>query len=460
MAQFHTPAIQPYNVYRPIGTSNLKSRYIPNDYYIEFTPSWWRMAVDNGINYSDLTYLDTLYSWCIQSSPFLVSQINKRLIPISKTKFAFRNPDGSINERYTKLITKSKWFKKMVRARTLSRFYGVKVVGINVEKDELVDYPLRNIDTVNKAIRSQTYAIEDVAYIKDYDNLFYMQPETDQDFRLGMLQPISRAMIGIVEAYNNWSVTSATYSYPRTTVGYIDGNERLKQVAESIANNLDPLDTPVIPFKQNLENKENVYQVEINPVQTQMYPDAFRVFKEYIDSYRQEIMQLVTGGTLLGATEKNTNSEQLAQIHLGLYDDICDDDKQDVIDFFNNEDTLYKLSRLLGDPNIANLTVDEIADETITLDKFEKVCKAMSQVGLQPAPSLFRKIGLEESDVNWMIRNNNWSEVEIQKKSAMAKIKETLSKIVKPNTNDGGSTGSQNGGSSSSTTNKSSSGNS
>lgn len=38
-------------------------------------------------------------------------------------------------------------------------------------------------------------------------------------------------------------------------------------------------------------------------------------------------MQLVTGGTLLGATEKNTNSEQLASIHMELYQDIIADDK-------------------------------------------------------------------------------------------------------------------------------------
>ena len=100
---------------------------------------------------------------------------------------------------------------------------------------------------VNRAIRSQTYAIESVANVDDYDNMFYMQPDTDQDFKMGMMQQISRAMIGIVEAYNNWSVTSATYSYPRTTVGFIDGNAQAQALAENIANNLDPLDTPCCP---------------------------------------------------------------------------------------------------------------------------------------------------------------------------------------------------------------------
>lgn len=434
MAQFKAPVVQPYNVFRGVGTRNLKSKYLPNEYYVEFTPRWWRNAVDNAINYSDLTWLDTMYSWCMESSPFLVSQVNKRLIPILKTKFAFTNPDGSINDGITERITQTNWFRKMVRARLLSRFYGVKVIGIDIEYDRVVDYPLRNIDIINRAIRDQTYAIESVAYVKDFDNLFYMQPDSDQDFRLGMLQPISRAMIGIIEAYNNWSVTSATYSYPRTAIYYMDGNKEYRQRAEEIASNLDPLDVPILPTRQNIDDKTAVPQIDIKPIQTQMYPDGFRMFKELIDSWRSEIMQLITGGTLLGATEKNTNSNQLAQIHLGLYEDICADDKRDVLNFFNHEGTLGKLARLLGIPELEYMTVVEIPDKSISLDKFEKVCKALAQVGLQPTSELFKKIGLEASDIDWGIRNNNWSEVELQKKSAMAKIKETLSKIL-PNGN-------------------------
>ena len=425
MATFNTPRTQPYNAFREIGTRNLKSKYIPNDYYIEFTPSWWRMAIDNAINYSDLTYVDTLYSWCVESSPFLVSQINKRLIPASKTSWAFEL-DGRIDPELTEMLTSPKWFRKLVRARLLSKFYGVKVVGIDVVTDTLVDYPMRNIDIVNQAIRQQTYGIEEVAPVKNYDNLFFMQPDTDQDFKMGMLQPISRAMIGIVEAYNNWSVTSATYSYPRTTVGYMEGNKEVKQRASEIANDLDPLSTPLLPFKQNLEGKENVYQIEINPVQTQMYPDAFRVFKEYIESYRSEIMQLVTGGTLLGATEKNTNSEQLASIHMGLYEDICDDDKRDIINFFNKEGVLQKLARLLDMPEIARAKMVEVPDTTITLDKFERVGKVLASQGIAFRPEVLSKVGLEPADVNTAVRNNNWGEAELQRKSILAKIKGAL----------------------------------
>lgn len=427
--------INAYELPRRVGPRNASSYYTPNNYFVQFTPSWWRMAVDNAINYSDLSELDVLYSWCIQSSPFLVSQINKRLIPISKKTFAFANSDGTINEPITELITQTNWFKKLVRARLLSRFYGVKVCNVDVKYDRLDDYPMRNIDILNRAIRYQTYNTDRVVYVKDYDNLFYMQPETDQDFKLGMLQPISRAIIGIVEAFNNWSVTSATYSYPRTSIGYIDGNEEIKMIAQEIANNLDPLAVPLLPFKQNLDDKGNSYQLEIKPLQTQMYPDAFRVFKELIDARYAEIMQLVTGGTLLGATEKNTNSEQLASIHLGLYEDICDDDTRDVLSFFNNEGAIAKISRLLGIDTIAGLTLVEIPDREISLTKFETVMKGLSQVGLQPSASLLEKIGLEATDVDWNVRNSAWVDKPLQDRSVWAKIKDTLSGIGRSSDN-------------------------
>ena len=100
MAKFHFPKINPYQVPQQIGTGNIESRYLFNNYRREWTPALWRRAVDMAIQYSDMSLLDTLYSWCMQSSPFLVSQINKRLIPIYKRNFVFGR-NGRENSRLT-----------------------------------------------------------------------------------------------------------------------------------------------------------------------------------------------------------------------------------------------------------------------------------------------------------------------------------------------------------------------
>lgn len=139
MAKFHTPAINPFTVPQVVGNSSVKSQYLFNNYYAEFTPSYWRNAINNALNYSNMAYLDTLYSWCIQSSPFLQSQIEKRLTPLKKKDFAFKI-NGKIDKSMTETYTGTRWFKGFMRELLLSKFYGVRVFCIDTKDWEIVDF--------------------------------------------------------------------------------------------------------------------------------------------------------------------------------------------------------------------------------------------------------------------------------------------------------------------------------
>lgn len=407
-AKFHSPAINPFTVPQVVGKGNIKSKYLFNNYYVEFTVSYWRNAIDNALNYSNLTYLDVIYSWCIQSSPFLVSQINKRLIPLKKRDFAF-SINGKIDKSMTeKYVKNSKWFRPFMRELLLSGFYGVREFCI--DRDEsVISYPLRNIDIFNRGLRNMTYEYNSIINADDYDNLFYFQPETDQDFKLGMLQPISRAMIGIVEMYNDWSALAKRYSFPMTTIGYMANNEDAKNIALELAAEMDPMTMPVVPFRNEYANGgKNLYQVEINPVNTQSYADAFRVYKECISEYRSEIMQLVTGGTLLGATEKNTNSEKLAQIHMNMYNDMLDNDCIGALELFNDEKIRGKLVRIFKDNRFLDARLVEIPNEDISLDIFERTGDVLAKQGMRFKPEVLRKVGMSENDVDTKINNSSW----------------------------------------------------
>ena len=46
-----------------------------------------------------------------------------------------------------------------------------------------------------------------------------------------------------------------------------------------------------------------------------------------------------------------------------------------------------------------------------------------------------RNVGMEPSDINTSVRNNNWTEVKLQAKSIMAKIKSALTPSKKTNDN-------------------------
>lgn len=423
--QFHSPSVDPYYIPKRVGVYNVHSKYIPNDYYVNWTPAKWREAIDLAQNASDFTLLDTMYSWCVESSPFLLSQINKRLVPMSKRRYALADRNtGEIDEYLTKIVVNTRWHEKLKRSRLLSKFYGIKVIGIDILNDILVDYPLRNIDAVNKGLRYMTYDIDSIVNVGEYDNLFWLQPESDQDYRLGMLMPISRALIGTVESFNLWNIANKQYSYPRQFVGYIDGNAEMKQVAEEIAQKAsDPSAVFTIPFRQNLKDQENIYQIEIKPVQTQSYADSFRGYKEYIDKYQAEIMQLVTGGTLLGATEKNTNSEQLASIHMSLYEDICNDDDRDFRDFMNKEGALVKISRLYGIPRIADLELIEVPDQTMTLQEFEAVSQSLSRMGMRMKPEALSNLGLDPNLVDTSRNHQSWVTEIVEEETLSSKFK-------------------------------------
>lgn len=430
MTKFHQPDINPIQIPYEVGISGIESQYLPNFYDFRFTPRYWREAYNRAMNYSDMTYLDTLYSWVVQSSPFVVSQMDKRIVPLMNHEFVIRNADGTVDDDATGRICTTKWFKFLVRSYGMSLFYGIRVPQIDIENDRVADFPLRNIDIKNRAVRSMTYDYDQVADIDDYANTFFIQPYDEQDFMFGMLLQISRAMIDIQQSYMNWSIFATRSSYPRTTLGYQAGNETSKNLAQSLARQLDnPTAILISPYESNKYNKgERMYNVEMKSDMINAAPEAFRTFKENIMSRFSEIMQLVTGGTLLGSTEKNTNSENLVEAHLQLYEDKKKEDISGCLTAFR---TVYmpKLRRLISNIDLSGKYVDIIPDKSITMEKFKIISDAASKQGIRLSRAFFERVGLDKSDFNPKVQNKSWYS------SAMAKIGDIFNK-EKTNEND------------------------
>lgn len=411
MATFETPQVNPFSIPEEVGKGKIVSSYLPNNYDIPYTNRFWRTAIDRGLLFSDLTQLDALYSWCVQSSPFLVSMIEKRTIPAEKRNYVLRRRNGikgggRILEKETKAIVSTKWFQSLVRSIILAKVYGVRVSMIDPVTDTFIDFPMRNIDMKNRAIRQGTYQYNQVAEVADFDNVFYFQPSSEQDFKLGWLQPISRSMIGIQNAYSYWSLTGLRFSYPQTTIGFAADNTDAKSLAERWAQVWSPSAIPTIPFTREPGSSKSDYQMEINSSATQAYPDAFRVFKEEITSFQAEVMQLILGGTLLGTTEKNTNSEQLADLHRQMYQDKLALDARDILYALNGE-VLPKLQRLL-DLDLNNAYFDIVPDKEIAISDFVAIGEVMAKQGMRFSAKAFEKVGIEPDDIDMTIRNNSW----------------------------------------------------
>lgn len=409
MAKFHQPEINPIQIPYDVGLTGIKSEYLPNYYDFRFTPRFWRDAYNRAMNYSDMTYLDTLYSWVVQSSPFVVSQMDKRIVPLMNHEFVIRNADGSVDERATSMIIPTKWFRFLVKSYGMSLFYGIRVPQIDIDNDMVTDFPLRNIDIKNRAVRSMTYDYDSVADINDYANIFYIQPNDDQDSMFGMLLQISRAMIDVQQSYMNWSIFATRSSYPRTTLGYNAGDEQNKNLAYNLARTLDdPTAVLISPYESNKYNKgERMYNVEMKTDMTNAAPEAFRTFKENIMNRYSEIMQLVTGGTLLGSTEKNTNSENLVEAHLQLYEDKKREDLTGCLSAFRNI-FMPKLRWLIDGVDLEGRYVDVIPDRSIPIERFKVISDAASKQGIRLSNSFFERVGLDKKDFNPKIRNKSW----------------------------------------------------
>lgn len=399
--KFHPPKTNPYSVPQqwPNGEVQgvVKSKYLYNNYYVEFTPAWWRSAIDRALQFSDLTYLDTIYSWCLESSPFLVSLLNKRLLPAQKMTIAVER-DGKVWESLTKSLNETKWFKEMVSAMIMSVFQGVTVASIDVKNDRTVQYPIRNVDIINRALREMTYQYNSVVSIRDYDNMFYFAPRTEESLKLGLLQQISRVMISMIKAGNDWAAANEQYAYPTVVMEYANNSDEAKRVAFEYAQGRAPGTYPVTSFTPNLrDGAQPIPDLRITPVNTQMYPESFRSYKEIMDKYEGYIMQLVLGGTLLGSTEKNTNSEQLADIHLGMYEDILDSDRRMILGMFNERENLEKFSRLFG-IDMTGCRFVELPDTSVSLRAFKIAGEVAAKQKLRFKPEAFEKIGFEAKD--------------------------------------------------------------
>jgi hypothetical protein len=402
--KFHPPVTNPYSVPQqwPLGDDMkhgvVKSKYLYNNYYIEFTPSWWRSAIDRALQFSDLTSLDTMYSWCLQSNPFLVSLLNKRLLPAQSRKIAVAK-DGQIWSQLTDALNETKWFKEMVNGMMMSIFQGVTVMSVDPKNDETVQYPIRNVDIINRALRSMTYQYNEVVNVADYDNMFYFAPRNEESLKLGLLQQISRVMISMIKAGNDWAAANEQYAYPTVVMEYANNSDEAKKVAFEYAGGRSPGTFPVTSFTPNLrDGAQPIPDLRITPVNTQMYPESFRSYKEIMDKYEGYIMQLVLGGTLLGSTEKNTNSEQLADIHLGMYEDILESDRRMILDMFNEKTTLQKFSRLFG-LDLTGCKFVYIPDTSVSLRTFKVAGEVAAKQGLRFSEETFEKIGMEAKDI-------------------------------------------------------------
>lgn len=387
----------PYNILNYEGVTGAPVRALPQNFAFSLNMETWWSAVLRAREYSDFTGLDALYSYIMKSSTIVRSAIDKRLRPLKSRTFGVYI-NGKEDERLTNVVKDSAFVRELIYQRGMANFTFARVVGVDKNGDTFV-YPLRNLDIVNKAVRKQTYNIEDVFYVKNHVNLFWMQTKADSEDMLGLLEPVSRDVINMFNAQNDWQTASQFNAYQQMVMYYEDGDEKMLDAARQAAAQVG-LGTVIVSGKTTDEVSGKVQKnLELENVYGSATADTFRTFKENIEQLRASIMQLILGSSLLGMSDKNTNSERLVRAHLKLFRDITEADAMDVQDWFNREDVKVKLAYLLKEPKLAECTFKVKPQNYIDIGDVDVYTKMLRELALTPTAEFIEKVGLSTDDV-------------------------------------------------------------
>lgn len=387
----------PYNILNYEGVAGARVQALPQNYAFSLTMDTWWSAVIRAREYSDFTGLDALYSYIMKSSTIVRSAIDKRLRPLKSRTFGVYI-NGVEDKRLTEVVKSSAFVRELIYQRGLANFTYARVVGVDKNGDTFV-YPLRNLDIVNKAVRKQTYDIEDIFYVNSHVNLFWLQTNATSEDTLGLLEPVARDVINMFNAQNDWQTASQFNAYQQMVMYYEDGDEKMLNAAQQAASQVG-LGTVIVSGKTTDEISGKVQKnLELENVYGSATADTFRTFKENIEQLRASIMQLILGSSLLGMSDKNTNSERLVRAHLKLFRDITESDAMDVQDWFNRPENKKKLAYLLKEPAIENCTFKVKPSNYIDIGDVDVFAKMMKDLALAPTEEFIEKVGLSKNDV-------------------------------------------------------------
>lgn len=393
----------PYNILNYKGVPGARIQALPQNYHFELTMETWWSAVQRARVYSDFTGLDALYSYLLKSSTIVRAAVEKRLRPLKSRTFAVI-VNGKEDVRLTEKLKDSAFIRELIYQRGLANFTFARVVGITKDH-QVYTYPLRNVDIVNRAVRRMTYEIQKPIYVKSHVNLFWMQATFDAEDTLGLLEPVARDYINLCNAQNNWQTASQFLAYQQQVMYYENGDEKMEEAAQLAASQVG-LGQVIVTGKSTDEATGKVIKdLELENVYGSAAADTFRIFKENIEQLRSSIMQLILGSSLLGMSDKNTNSERLVRAHLKLFRDITESDAIDVQDWFNLPETKTKLAYLLDEPDIATCTFRVKPSNYIDVGDIEVYINMLKSLGLTPKRGFIEKTGLSVDDVDFNDEN-------------------------------------------------------
>lgn len=387
----------PYDLLLKQGVAGARNVVLPNNYSFELTMDTWWSAVNRARLYSDFTGLDALYSYVMKSSTLVRAAIDKRLRPLRQRTFSV-SINGTEDERLTKIFGTDPLINELIYQKGLANFTYARVIGVDKDKETYV-YPLRNLDVVNKAVKSQTHDSQGTWFVKSHVNLFWLQTSYQSEDTLGLLEPICRDYINAMRSQNNWQTASQFLAYQQMMMYYENGDENMEKAAEVAAAKVGIGEVIITGQTTDEVTGKVIKDLDLQNVGGGNSGDLFRIFKENIDSLYENIALVVLGSSLLMKTAKNTNSERLVRAHLRGFNEIVETDALDVQIWLNKEENKKKFAYLLGEPALLNASFKAKPLNNIDVGEIDSFTEFFDKMQLKPTDAFIRKIGLNRNDI-------------------------------------------------------------
>lgn len=318
----NTPIANPWMIPKASGLTHISQTY-SNSFFVEWNPSSWRTACDKVMLQGWTPDLATMYEWAYESSPFIQSMFRTIDTAINSIKFYYLDKRGNILQDWTDELCNKPWQIELRREIAFSFFWGFSGLNFDPVQGLLYKYPMQDLDPLNRFLRQSTFAFYDGIFFNDYDNLLWVQPNTNREGFLGWMQAITRMYILMHLNNENWVQAGKRLAFPVFTIGYPEGSDIVdpntnqvhnpyRDEAYEISKDLGPGKTVVFPYirKADGELQKNLELEFAEPGSSQK---AHSIYMDCNESIKNEIRELVMGGTLT-ADVGNSGSRALGEV--------------------------------------------------------------------------------------------------------------------------------------------------
>jgi hypothetical protein len=310
---------------------NVSSLTYPNNYDQTWDLTMWRQACRQVMNMGWPIQYAALTSWVFECSPFVQHLFRELGVSIENVPVYFIDQKGNKVDEWSKEICEKVWFQKLRKEYIYSWFWGFTGINFDPLTGETFKYPMQDIDPINRMLRKSSFEFNEGINFADNINLLYVQPSSNAESFLGWMQPISREFIRMNMNDNNWVAAGKRFAYPIMQVGYPENSNALdtddvafnpyKIEAENIIRDADPTNGITYPYTRNSDGSINK-SIEIDfSTGSQGNGGAYRVYSDFNEMKKNEILQMITLSTLSSASGK-VGSQALGKIHMEKYETV------------------------------------------------------------------------------------------------------------------------------------------